>query len=403
MSELKLAARIQRIKPSPSTAAADRARQLREEGRDIVNLTVGEPDFDTPQSIKEAACAAIMAGETKYTAVPGTVPLRKAIAARMKQRTGVDYGLDQITVSNGGKQVIFNTLMATVGKGDDVLIPAPFWVSYPDMVLACGGNPVIIPCIEENGFKLTAEALEAAITPNTRWLILNSPSNPTGAVYTAEDLKTVTDVLMRHPQVWLLTDDIYDEIVFTDAAIASPVSVEPGLVDRTFLINGVSKTYAMTGWRIGYGVGPAPLVKAINTLQSQMASCASSVSQAAAVAALTGDQKEVGEWLKVYRKRCELAVELLNTAPGLSCRSSDGAFYVYPNCAGVIGKKTPDGKVIKDDGDFVLYLLESEGVAVIAGTAYGLSPYFRISVATSEAVIRDGCERIIKACGALSQ
>lgn len=402
MSELKLADRIKRIKPSPSTAAADRARELREQGRDIVNLTVGEPDFDTPLSIKEAACQAIMEGDTKYTAVPGTVPLRKAIAARLEKRTGLSYGMDQITVSNGGKQVIFNTLMATVEKGDEVLIPAPFWVSYPDMVLACGGTPVIVECPESTGFKLTAEALEAAITPNTRWLILNSPSNPTGAVYSKEDLKVVTDVLMRHPQVWLLTDDIYDEIVFTGEQVVSPVAVEPGLIDRTFLINGVSKTYAMTGWRIGYGCGPKELVGAINKLQSQMASCASSVSQAAATAALNGDQSDVEAWLDVYKQRSDLAVSMLNEAPGITCGASEGSFYVYPNCAGVLGKKTPDGKVIETDGDFVLYLLESEGVAVIAGVAYGLSPYFRISVATSQEIIKDGCARIARACKALS-
>ncbi|PLW78589.1 aspartate transaminase [Cohaesibacter celericrescens] len=402
MSELKLADRIKRIKPSPSTAAADRARQLREEGRDIVNLTVGEPDFDTPDSVKKDACDAIMRGETKYTAVPGILPLRKAIADRLKKTTGVDYGMNQITVSNGGKQVIFNTLMATVGKGDEVIIPAPFWVSYPDMVLACGGTPVIVPCGEETGFKLTTEALEAAITPNSRWLILNSPSNPTGAIYSAKEMKVVTDVLMRHPQVWLLTDDIYDEIVFTGEKVVSPVAVEPGLIDRTFLINGVSKTYAMTGWRIGYGAGPVALVTAINTLQSQMASCASSVSQAAAVSALTGDQGFVAEWLEVYKKRSELATSLLNKAPGLTCRASEGSFYVYPGCEGVLGKKTPDGKVIETDADFVLYILETEGVAVIAGNAYGLSPYFRISVATSEDIIADGCKRIIRACEALS-
>jgi aspartate aminotransferase len=401
MSELTLAARVMRIKPSPSTAAADRARELRAAGRDIVNLTVGEPDFDTPDHIKTAACEAIWRGETKYTAVPGTPELREAIRARLSHRTGVDYPITSITVSNGGKQVIFNALLATVGSGDEVIVPAPFWVSYPDMVLACGGKPVIVPCGEEYGFKLTGPALEAAITPKTKWLILNSPSNPTGAVYTDAELRAVTDVLVRHPHVWVLTDDIYDEILFTGTDIPCPVLVEPRLVDRTFLVNGVSKTYAMTGWRIGYGAGPKALVTAVNTLQSQMASCASSVSQAAAVAALTGDQGFVAEWLEVYRKRSTTAVDRINQIPGLSCRPADGAFYVYPCCSGVIGKRTPDGKSIESDSDFVLYLLDSEGVAVIAGAAYGLSPYFRISVATSTRVIEEGCSRIARACAAL--
>lgn len=401
MSEFRVAARVARIKPSPSTAAADRARELREAGRDIVNLTVGEPDFDTPDHIKAAACEAIMRGETKYTAVPGTTALREAIRARLRHRSGIDYPVSAITVSNGGKQVIFNALMATVGHGDEVVIPAPYWVSYPDMVLACDGKPVIVPCGEENGFKLSGPDLEASITPQTRWLILNSPSNPTGAVYTEAELRVVADVLLRHPQVWLLTDDIYDEIQFTGADLPCPVAVEPRLADRTFLVNGVSKTYAMTGWRIGYGAGPRELVAAINKLQSQMASCASSVSQAASVVALTGDQSFAAGWRDVYRKRARTAIDLLNRIPGLSCRPADGAFYVYPCCGGVIGRRTPGGKTIETDSDFVLYLLDSEGVAAVAGTAYGLSPYFRISVATSAEVIREGCARIARACAAL--
>jgi aspartate aminotransferase len=401
MSDLKLAARVTRIKPSPSTAAADRARELRAAGRDIVNLTVGEPDFDTPDHIKAAACEAIMRGETKYTAVPGTPALREAIRARLRARTGVDYPIGAITVSNGGKQVIFNALMATVGHGDEVIVPAPYWVSYPDMVLACGGTPVIVPCGEENGFKLTGQALEAAITPRTRWLILNSPCNPTGAVYSHDEIRSLAEVLVRHPHLWLLTDDIYDEIQFTGADLSSPVAVEPRLVDRTFLVNGVSKTYAMTGWRIGYGAGPKALVTAINTLQSQMASCAASVSQAAALAALTGDQSFAAEWLEVYRKRSETATARLDCIPGLRCRPAAGAFYVYPWCGGVIGKRTPDGRTIETDSDFVLHLLDSEGVAVISGAAYGLSPYFRVSVATGIDVIEEGCSRIARACGDL--
>jgi len=381
--------------------AAERVRELRAAGRDIVGLTIGEPDFDTPQYVKDAACQAIARGETKYTEVNGILPLRKAIRERLKDRTGVDYPLANITVSNGGKLVIFDALLATIDSGDEVIIPAPYWVSYPDMVLACDGSPVIVPCREEDGFKLTGKALEAAITPRTRWLVLNSPSNPTGAIYSREDLRELADVLLRHPHVWLLTDDIYDEIQFTGAPLGSPVSVEPRLVDRTFLVNGVSKTYAMTGWRIGYGAGPAQLVAAINKLQSQMASCATSISQVAAAAAMTGDQSFVEECRSIYQQRSEKAVELLNRIPGLRCLPAAGAFYVYPCCKGLIGKRTPDGKVIAADTDFVLYLLEAEGVSVVAGSAYGLSPYFRVSVATSMNAIEEGCARIARACAAL--
>lgn len=401
MAELRLASRVTRIKPSPSSAAADLARQLRAAGRDIVNLTVGEPDFDTPDHIKTAACEAIMRGETKYTAVPGIPALREAIRARLLDRTGVDYPIANITVSNGGKLVIFDALLATIGTGDDVIVPAPYWVSYPDMILACGGRPVIVASGETDQFKLSGPALEAAITPKTRWLILNSPCNPTGAVYSRDELRALTDVLMRHPDVWLLTDDIYDEIQFTGHEIPSPLSVEPRLVDRTFLVNGVSKTYAMTGWRIGYGAGPESLTTAINTLQSQMASCAASVSQAAAFAALAGDQQFVAECREIYRRRSERAVELLNRIPGLRCLAAAGSFYVFPCCEGVIGKRKPDGTVIESDTDFVLYLLEAEGVAVINGSAYGLSPYFRVSVATDIETMEDGCARIARACDAL--
>ena len=401
MSELKLASRVTRFKLSPSTAAFERVQELRAEGRDITSLTIGEPDFDTPQYVKDAAYQAIDRGETKYTTVSGILPLREAIRERMKRRTGVDYSLANITVSNGGKLVIFDTLLATVDSGDEVIIPAPYWVSYPDMVLACDGSPVIVACGEEDGFKLTGKALEAAITPKTRWLILNSPCNPTGAIYSREELRELADVLLRHPHVWLLTDDIYDEIQFTGSELSSPVSVEPKLVDRTFLVNGVSKTYAMTGWRIGYGVGPVQLVDAINKLQSQMASCAASMCQAAAAAAMTGDQSFVDESRKIYQQRSEKAVELLNRIPDLRCLPADGTFYVYPSCEGVIGKRTPDGKVIETDTDFTLYLLDSVGVSVVAGSAYGLSPYFRVSVATSMDVIEKGCSLIDRACAAL--
>jgi aspartate aminotransferase len=401
MPSLHLSSRVTRIKPSPSTAANDRARALRTEGRDIVELVVGEPDFDTPEHIKQAACAAIMGGDTKYTAVPGTVALREAISAKLLAQTGIKYGLSQITVSHGAKQIIFNALAATVEEGAEVIVPAPYWVSYPDMVLCCGGKPVIVPCREEDAFKLTASALEAAITPRTRWLILNSPSNPTGAVYSRQELRALTDVLMRHPHVWILTDDIYNEIRFTDDELVTIVAAEPRLADRTMLVNGVSKTYAMTGWRIGYGAGPAELVLPMNTLQSQMSSCASSVSQAAALAALTGDQTFTRTCAAVYAERSRRAAELLNQIPGLRCLVPTGAFYVYPSCAGVIGKRKPDGKVIENDNDFVLYLLDTEGVAVIGGSAYGLSPYFRLSVATSMEVIEEGCARIARACARL--
>jgi aspartate aminotransferase len=401
MTAIRLASRVTRIKPSPSTAANDRARALRAQGRDIVELVIGEPDFDTPDHIKQAACNAIEQGDTKYTAVPGTVPLREAISAKMQAQTGIKYGLNQITVSHGAKQIIFNALAATVEEGTEVIVPAPYWVSYPDMVLCCGGKPIIVPCSEADEFKLTASALEAAITPGTRWLILNSPSNPTGSVYTRQELRALTDVLLRHPNVWVLTDDIYNEIRFTDDELITIVSAEPRMADRTMLVNGVSKTYAMTGWRIGYGVGPAGLVNAMNTLQSQMSSCASSVSQAAAVAALTGDQAFTRKCAAVYAERSRRAAQLLNQIPGLRCLVPTGAFYVYPSCEGVIGKRTPDGKMIETDNDFVLYLLDTEGVAVISGAAYGLSPYFRVSVATSMETIEKGCARIARACGRL--
>ena len=400
MSEFQPAARVQRIKPSPSTTAANKARELKAAGHDIVDMTVGEPDFDTPDSIKEAGIAAIRAGDTKYTAVNGTPALRKAIVARMKARAGIDYGMDAVAVGGGAKQIIFVALMASVDAGTEVIIPAPYWVSYPDMVLANDGTPVIVPCPEENGFKLTPADLEKAITPKTRWLILNAPSNPTGAVYTKEELAALAAVLERHPQVWVMTDEIYDEIYFGDGMVHSIVSAAPQLKDRIFVVNGVSKTYAMTGWRIGYGAGPVPLVNAINKLQSQMSSCPASMSQAAAAAAMTGDQSFVGKSVAVYRERRDLAVRLLNAIPGISALTPDGAFYLYPSCAGVIGKKTPQGKTIENDLDFVLYLLEN-GVAAIHGSAYGLSPYFRLSIATSTELVEEACKRIEKACAAL--
>ena len=362
---------------------------------------MGEPDFDTPDSVKEVAIEAIRRGDTKYTPVNGTIPLRKAIQHDYSKRLGLDYPLDAFCVGGGAKQILFLALTATVEEGDEVIIPAPYWVSYPDMVVANGGAPVIVPCGEDVRFKLTPEALEAAIRPATRWLVLNSPSNPTGVAYTAEELAALGEVLKRHPQVLVLCDEIYDRIWYADFPVRSIVSVVPDLADRALVVNGVSKSYAMTGWRIGYGAGPNMLVDAINKLQSQSSSCPSSISQAAAAAALTGDQSSVAETVKVYWRRCELALDRLNAIDGLRCIRPDGAFYLYPNCAGVIGRTTPEGKTIETDLDFVLYLLESVGVASIHGGAYGLEPHVRVSTATSMEVLEDGCDRIERACKAL--
>ena len=396
------ASRVSRIKSSPSVAAAARVRELKAGGRTIIDLTVGEPDFDTPEHIKAAAVAAIQAGETKYTSVTGTPALQSAILGRLERHTGISYGRDEITVGGGAKQVIFLALMATLDAGDEVIIPAPYWVSYPDMVLANEGTPVIVPCGEDAGFKLTPEALRAAITPQSKWLILNTPSNPTGAVYSRAELAALTDVLEEFPQLLVLTDEIYDEINFGSERIASLVEVAPPLKDRILLVNGVSKAYAMTGWRIGYAAGPAPVVASINKLQSQMSSCPSSVSQAAAAAALSGDQSFVRESVAVYRTRRDAAVAGLNAVDGLSCTAADGAFYTWVNCSGVTGKTTPAGTTIRNDEDFTLYLLDAASVAVIQGSAYGLEPYFRISFATDLDTIQSAVVAIDKAVRALS-
>ena len=395
------AARVSRIKISPTTAASARVRELKAAGRDIVDMAIGEPDFDTPDHVKDAAHEAIDRGETKYTAVNGTVSLRKAIIGDYRRRLGLEYVDDEICVGGGAKQILFLALMASVEEGAEVIVPAPYWVSYPDMVIANGGTPVVVRCSENQGFKLTAEALQAAITPRTRWLILNAPSNPTGAAYSGSDLAALGEVLLRHPNVLVLSDDIYDQIWYRDEPATTLAATVPALKDRILLANGVSKTYAMTGWRIGYAAGPAPLVAAINKLQSQMSSCPSSISQAAAAHALTSDQSFVRESVKLYKERRDYACERLNAIPGLSCLVPDGAFYLYPGCAGVIGKTTPEGKVIESDLDFVLYLLDGAGVAAVHGAAYGLSPYFRLSIATSMEAIREACDRIEKACGAL--
>lgn len=397
----KPAARVGRIRVSPTVAAAARARELKAAGRDIVDMTAGEPDFDTPEPVREAAHAAIEAGRTRYTSVNGTPELRAAIRGDLNRRLGLDYADAEITVAGGGKPVLFVALMASVDQGDEVIVPAPYWVSYPDMVLANDGTPVIVECPEADGFKLTPAALEAAITPRTRWLILNSPSNPTGAAYSREELEGLGAVLLRHPHVWVLSDDIYDQIWFRDEPMTTLAAAVPGLKERTLLVNGVSKSHAMTGWRLGYGAGPAPLVAAINKLQSQISSCPSSISQAAAAAALSGNQGFVEEACAAYRERRDYAVKRLAAVPGLTCRSPDGAFYLYPGCAGAIGKRTPEGEVIKTDEDFVRYLLDSVGVAAVHGGAYGLSPYFRLSIATSLDTIAEGCNRIAAAMAEL--
>lgn len=401
MSTFVPASRVSRIKVSPSTAAAARARELKAAGRDIVDMTVGEPDFDTPDNVKAAAHAAIDRGETKYTPVNGTPALRNAIIGDFERRLGLSYADNEICVGGGAKQILFLALMASVENAAEVIIPAPYWVSYPDMVLANDGRPVIVECPQEQGFKLTPEALEAAITPKTLWLILNAPSNPTGAAYSRSELEALGEVLLRHPHVFVLSDDIYDQVWFPDEPMTTLVAAVPELKDRVLLTNGVSKAYAMTGWRIGYAAGPAPLVAAINKLQSQMSSCPSSISQAAAAHALNSDQSFVTESVEVYKERRDYACARLNTIPGLSCLVPDGAFYLFPNCAGVIGKKTTEGKTIETDLDFVLYLLDGVGVAALQGAAYGLSPYFRLSIATSMEAIKAACDRIESAVAAL--
>ena len=396
-----LASRLDRIKPSPTLAVTQKARELKAAGRDVIGLGAGEPDFDTPDNIKAAAVAAIRRGETKYTDVDGTPALKQAIVAKFRRENGLSYTPDQVTVGSGGKQVIYNAMMATLDPGDEVIIPAPYWVSYPDMVLLADGRPVSVACRENSQFKLRPEALEAAITAKTKWLILNSPSNPTGAAYDRTEMKALTDVLMRHPQVRVLTDDMYEHLVYDGFRFVTPVEVEPGLYDRTLTMNGVSKAYCMTGWRIGYAAGPKDLIKAIAKVQSQSTSNPSSISQAAAVEALNGPQDFIAAHNAVFKERRDLVVEMLNAAPGLACHRPEGAFYVYPSCAGAIGRKTPQGKTIASDDDFVTYLLEAEGVAAVQGSAFGLSPFFRVSYATSTELLREACARIQRACAAL--
>jgi len=397
----RIAERVRRIKPSPSTSAADRANELRREGKSIVSLVVGEPDFDTPKHIRAAAAEAMEKGATRYTLMAGTVDLRKAIVAKLERENGLVYAMNEIIVTSGAKSAIYSLFSITLEPGDEVIIPAPYWVSYPDMVLASDGKPVTVACPEANGFKLTPAQLEAAITPRTRWLLLNSPSNPTGASYTAAEYRALADVLKRHPHVLVMTDDIYEHIRFDGQKTPHLLNVAPELRERTAAVNGVSKTYAMTGWRIGWVAAPRDLVQAMDTLLSQSTGNCCSVSQAAATAALNGDQSFVAESVAIYKQRRDRAVARFNAIPGLSCRIPDGAFYLYVNCAGLIGKTTPQGRKLAEDGDVVMYLLESAGVATVAGTAYGLSPYFRVSIATSIDVLDEGCDRIAKAVAAL--
>ncbi|GBD42831.1 Aspartate aminotransferase [bacterium HR40] len=393
-----LASSLSRIKPSPTIAVTNLARELRAAGRDIIGLGAGEPDFDTPEHIKEAAIAAIRRGETKYTAVDGTPELKAAICRKFARENGLEFEPAQISVGSGGKQVLYNAFMATLNPGDQVVIPAPFWVSYPDMVLLAGGEPVFVSCPEQNGFRLRPEDLEAAITPRTKWVVLNSPSNPTGAAYRREELEALAEVVRRHPQVWVLTDDIYEHLVYDGFVFHTFAQVAPDLAGRTLTVNGVSKAYAMTGWRIGYAGGPRELIRAMATIQSQSTSNPCSISQAAAVAALDGDQSFLSARNEVFRRRRDLVVELLNRAPGLRCPKPEGAFYVYPSCAGVIGRRTPKGESIRSSEDFARYLLEEAGVAVVHGAAFGLDPYFRISYATATELLEEACRRIIAAC-----
>ncbi len=392
------AERLDRISPSQTIAISTKARQLKAAGRDIISLSAGEPDFDTPQFVKDAAIAAIQAGDTKYTDVAGTLALRQAVAHKFKVDSGLDYKPEEIIVSTGGKQVIFNAMVATMNAGDEAIIPTPCWVSYPDIVSLADGTPVFVACGQNNGFKMRAEDLEAAITPKTKWVFINNPCNPTGAAYSAEDLKPITDVLMRHPDVWVFTDDIYEKLAYDGFKPATVVEVEPRLKDRTITMNGCSKAYAMTGWRIGFAGAPLAMTKAMDKLQSQSTSNTSSVSQAAAVAALTGPQDFIGEMVEVYQARRNLVVEMLNAAKGIVCHKPEGAFYVFPSVHGCIGKTTAGGAVIKTDEDFVIALLEEQGVAAVHGSAFMYPGHFRISYATDTESLRQACLRIQAFC-----
>jgi aspartate aminotransferase len=393
---------LQRVRPSPTIAVSNKAMELKAAGEDVIGLGAGEPDFDTPDNIKQAGIKAINDGKTKYTAVDGIPELKQAIADKLKRENGLDYEPSQVSVSSGGKQVLYNALVGTLNPGDEVIIPAPYWVSYPDMVVLGGGTPVFVEATIEDNFKVTPEALEAAITPKTKWFIFNSPSNPSGAAYSHDDLKKLTDVLLRHENIWILTDDMYEHLVYDDFKFATPAQVEPKLYDRTLTMNGVSKAYSMTGWRIGYAAGPDVVISAMRKLQSQSTSNPCSISQWAAVEALNGPQDFLAERAQVFKQRRDLVVSMLNQAKGIKCPTPEGAFYVYPSVAGCIGKTTPKGTVIDTDEAFVTALLEEEGVSVVHGEAFGLSPFFRVSYATSTDVLEDACQRIQRFCGSLT-
>jgi aspartate aminotransferase len=392
---------LSRVKPSATIVMTQKARDLKAQGRDVISLSVGEPDFDTPDHIKEAAIEAIRRNETRYPPVSGITPLREAIAKKFKRENGLDYKPSQTIVGTGGKQVIYNALLATMNPGDEVLVPTPYWVSYPEMVALCGGKAVFVETKMADGFKLQPEPLERAITPKTKWIILNSPSNPSGAAYTRDEMKKITDVLLRHPQVWVLTDDMYEHLVYGDFEFVTPAQVEPKLYERTLTMNGVSKAYAMTGWRIGYAGGPEHLIKAMDFVQGQQTSGASTIAQWAAVEALEGPQDHLPRFRRAFEERRDLVVSMLNQAKGLKCPTPEGAFYVYPSCAEAIGRKAPSGKTIDTDEDFVTELLETEGVATVHGSAFGLGPNFRVSYATSNAMLEEACSRIQRFCGAL--
>ncbi|MBD1147492.1 pyridoxal phosphate-dependent aminotransferase [Pelagibacterales bacterium SAG-MED31] len=393
-----IADRLKRIKPSMTVGINVKANALRAEGKDVLVLAAGEPDFDTPLNIRKAAVTAMEEGQTRYVPGKGTPALQKAIQSKFLKDNNLNYNLDEIIVGVGGKHIIYNAMMATINPEDEVIIPAPFWVSYPDIVLLAEGKPVIVPCPEDQNFKLTADQLEKSITDKTKWLMLNSPSNPTGSLYSKQELKKLADVLLRYPQVLIMSDDIYEKVIYDDLEFSTIASVEPKLKDRCLTLNGVSKSYCMTGWRLGYCGAPKEIIAAMNKIQSQSTTSTSSISMAASVEALNGSQDFIDEHNQAFVRRRDLVVNLLNQIDGLNCLTPQGAFYVYPSCAGVIGKETPEGKKISNDEDFMSYLLESEGIAGVHGAAFGLSPYFRLSYATSDETLKDACARIKRAC-----
>lgn len=397
-----LSATLSRVKPSPTVAVTTMAQELKAAGKDVIGLGAGEPDFDTPQNIKDAGIAAINAGKTKYTAPDGIIELKQAICEKFKRDNSLDYVPAQVSVGTGGKQILYNALMATLNPADEVIVPAPYWVSYPDMVLLAGGTPVVVECSLEDEFKMTAAALEAAITPKTKWLIFNSPSNPTGAGYTYDELKALTDVLMRHPHVWVMSDDMYEHLVYGDFKFCTPAEIEPGLYNRTLTCNGVSKAHAMTGWRIGYAAGPEELIKAMRKIQSQSTSNPCTISQWASIEAISGDQSYIAANNATFKRRRDLVVAELSKIDGITCPVPDGAFYVYPSIAGLIGKTSGQGTIIADDETFAKALLEETGVAVVFGAAFGLSPNFRVSYATSDEALKEACTRIQTFCAALT-